>query len=122
LRAERDLTRVAFRDLDHFPDLLAEVAEGNLQRSYTALTAWLRANGEGSAADWEAMAAVLAGAIANYWTVTEVFAAPPARVNEDRFVAAWVSLARLALDAHRTDTGEKPAPNHGRRSARRRPR
>jgi AcrR family transcriptional regulator len=97
LRAERDLSRVIFRDLDHFPDLLAEVAEGDVQRTYLAFADWLRHNGADASADWDALAAVLAGAVSNYWTVSELFGSPPAGVSEDRFIAAWVTVVSIIV-------------------------
>lgn len=97
LRAERDLSRVIFRDLDHFPDLLAEVADGDIQRTYLAFAGWLRDNGADPAADWDALAAVLAGAVSNYWTVTELFGSPPNHVDEDRFISAWVTVVNTIV-------------------------
>lgn len=99
LRAERDLSRVIFRDLDHFPELLAEVAEGDVQKTYTVFAQWLQRNGAAAGSDWEALAAVLAGAVSNYWTVNELFGRPPAGVSEERFIAAWVAVASMIVTA-----------------------
>ena len=109
LRAERDLTRVIFRDLDHFPDLLAEVRDGDVQRTYTALAAWLEDHSADPGLDFEALAAVLGGAIANYWIVREFFGTPPGRVPEDRFLAAWAAVASSALRGNRDVPGTRLA-------------
>ncbi|WP_030922569.1 TetR/AcrR family transcriptional regulator [Streptosporangium amethystogenes] len=95
VREERDLTRVFFRDLSQFPELVATVREGLLQPMFDAITTWFRAQPEyaGADADWPAIGAVLGGAVVHYRLFEETVGEPPARAERDRFVAAWVCLA-----------------------------
>ncbi|MEU4536974.1 helix-turn-helix domain-containing protein [Streptosporangium sp. NPDC023825] len=95
VREERQLTRVFFRDLSQFPELVVTVREGLLQPMFDAITMWFRAQPEyaGAAADWPAIGAVLGGAVINYQLFEETVGEPPGRVERDRFVASWVRLA-----------------------------
>lgn len=92
---ERQLTRVFFRDLSQFPELVATVREGLLQPMFDAITMWFRTQPEyaGATADWPAIGAVLGGAVINYQLFEETVGEPPGRVERDRFVASWVRLA-----------------------------
>ncbi|GAA4204562.1 TetR/AcrR family transcriptional regulator [Streptosporangium oxazolinicum] len=95
VREERELTRVFFRDLSQFPELVATVREGLLQPMFDAITTWFRTQPEyaGAAADWPAIGAVLGGAVLQYQLFEETVGEPPGRVERDRFVASWVCLA-----------------------------
>ncbi|ACY96405.1 MULTISPECIES: TetR/AcrR family transcriptional regulator [Thermomonospora] len=96
MREEQDLIRVLFRDLDQFPNLIAEMREGLVKPLYDSIATWLSAQPEyaDADADWPAIATVLGGAVVNYWLSTESLHESPTRVDESRFVEAW---ARLAL-------------------------
>jgi len=95
VREERDLTRVFFRDLSQFPELVVTVREGLLQPMFDAITAWFRAQPEyaGSDTDWPAIGAVLGGAVVHYRLFEETVGEPPGRAERERFVASWVHLA-----------------------------
>ncbi|MGC5015971.1 TetR/AcrR family transcriptional regulator [Streptosporangium sp. DT93] len=95
VREERELTRVFFRDLSQFPELVATVREGLLQPMFDAITTWFRAQPEyaGVEADWHAIGAVLGGAVVHYQLFQETVGEPPGRAERDRFVSAWVHLA-----------------------------
>ncbi|MGJ6963554.1 TetR/AcrR family transcriptional regulator [Streptosporangium sp. G11] len=95
VREERELTRVFFRDLGQFPELVATVREGLLQPMFDAITTWFRAQPEyaGTTADWPAIGAVLGGAVVQYQLFEETVGEPPGRVERDRFVTSWVHLA-----------------------------
>jgi AcrR family transcriptional regulator len=95
VREERELTRVFFRDLGQFPELVATVREGLLQPMFDAITTWFHAQPEyaGATADWPAIGAVLGGAVVQYQLFEETVGEPPGRVERDRFVTSWVHLA-----------------------------
>ncbi|MDF2710297.1 MAG: TetR family transcriptional regulator [Nonomuraea muscovyensis] len=92
---ESELTRVFFRDLSQFPELVAVVREGLLQPMFDAFTTWFRTQPEytGADADWNGVAAVLGGAVVQYRLFQETVGDSPGHVDKDRFVAAWVRLA-----------------------------
>ncbi|MBG0814756.1 TetR/AcrR family transcriptional regulator [Planomonospora sp. ID82291] len=95
VREESELTRVFFRDLSQFPELVAVVREGLLQPMFDAITTWFRAQPEyaGADLDWPAIGAVLGGAVIHYRLFQETVGEPPGRADRDRFVDSWVRLA-----------------------------
>ncbi|MEU5882645.1 TetR/AcrR family transcriptional regulator [Spirillospora sp. NPDC047279] len=96
MREEQDLIRVLFRDLDQFPNLVAEMREGIVNPLYDSIATWLAAQPEFEHVDedWPAIASILGGAVVNYWLANESMYEPPTRIDEKRFVASW---ARLGL-------------------------
>jgi len=96
MREESDLIRVLFRDLDKFPNLVAEMREGIVNPLYDMISKWLAGQPEmaGLDEDWDALALALGGSIVNYWLANDALHEPPQRVDEARFVDGW---ARLAL-------------------------
>ncbi|RJL33148.1 TetR/AcrR family transcriptional regulator [Bailinhaonella thermotolerans] len=95
VKEERELTRVFFRDLSQFPELVQAVREGLLQPMYDAITTWFRVQPEfaGVDQDWPAVGAVLGGAVVHYWMFLDTVDEPPGQVDRDRFVQSWVRLA-----------------------------
>ncbi|GAA4225855.1 AcrR family transcriptional regulator [Streptosporangium album] len=95
VREESELTRVFFRDLSRFPELVAVVHEGLLQPMFDAITRWFRTQPEyaGADLDWPAIGAVLGGAVVHYRLFQETVGEPPGCAECDRFVASWVRLA-----------------------------
>jgi AcrR family transcriptional regulator len=108
LDQERDLTRLLVRDLARFPDLLAEMAQEEVQPVYLAVAAWLaeQAGPPAPERDWLALAAVLANATTHYWLLGDIFGQDPAGITQDRYVAALVELT-VGLFG---DPREEPAP------------
>ncbi len=109
---ETNLIRVIFRDLDQFPHLVDEFREDLVQPLYEVMTTWGGRQPEFADADvdWPAVAAVLGGSVVNYWLTTTQLGAPPGRVTEPRFVAAWTRLALGLLPEHETSaTAEQVA-------------
>ncbi|MEV7965500.1 helix-turn-helix domain-containing protein [Sphaerisporangium sp. NPDC088356] len=100
-REESELTRVFFRDLSQFPELVATVREGLLQPMFDSITTWFRAQPEyaGADLDWPAIGAVLGGAVVHYQLFQETVGEPPGRAERDRFVASWVRLSMGLLSA-----------------------
>lgn len=96
MREEQDLIRVLFRDLDQFPQLVADMRDGVVNPLYESIATWLATQPEfkGRDEDWPAIAAVLGGSVVNYWLAGESLYETPVKTDEKRFAAAW---ARLAL-------------------------
>ncbi|GAA1259791.1 TetR/AcrR family transcriptional regulator [Sphaerisporangium rubeum] len=92
---EGRLTRIFFRDLSQFPELVALVREGLLQPMFDAITTWFRAQPEYAEADvdWPAIGAVLGGAVVHYRLFQDTVGDMPGRTDPDRFVASWVRLS-----------------------------
>ncbi|MFI7148328.1 TetR/AcrR family transcriptional regulator [Nonomuraea sp. NPDC050022] len=95
VREESELTRVFFRDLSQFPELVAVVREGLLQPMFDAITTWFRAQPEYEDAevDWNGIAAVLGGSVVHYRLFQETVGESPGHAEKDQFVTAWVRLA-----------------------------
>lgn len=95
MREERELTRVFFRDLSQFPELVTVVREGLLQPMFDAFTTWFRTQPEysGAQADWNGIATVLGGAVVHYRLFQDTVGHPPGQAEKEQFVAAWVRLA-----------------------------
>ncbi|WP_067805246.1 TetR/AcrR family transcriptional regulator [Actinomadura formosensis] len=104
MREEQDLIRVLFRDLDQFPNLVAEMREGIVNPLYDGIATWLSTQPEfeGSAEDWPAIATVLGGAVVNYWLANESMYEPPSHIDEKRFVESWARLGLGLLRLERT--------------------
>ncbi|TDB83674.1 TetR/AcrR family transcriptional regulator [Actinomadura sp. KC216] len=109
MREEQDLIRVLFRDLDQFPSLVAEMREGIVNPLYEGIATWLSAQPEfeGADEDWPAIAAILGGAVVNYWLANESMYEPPTRIDEKRFVESW---ARLGLGLVHLQRNSAPEP------------
>lgn len=106
LDQERDLNRILVRDLAAFPELLAEVREGELRRTHAAMAQWLRAqSGPGpDDRDWEALAVMLVGSISHFWLLRDVFGGShPSGLDEDRCVAAITEFAVQLLTKNGVD-------------------
>jgi AcrR family transcriptional regulator len=99
LDQERDLTWLLVRDLARFPDLLAEMAQEEIEPVYRVVATWLAEQaGPGAAErDWPALAAVLVNATTHYWLLGDIFGEDPAGIDEDRYVAALAELAAALL-------------------------
>ncbi len=110
MTAEANLIRVFFRDLDQFPHLVHEFRADLLQPLSEVMITWGRRQPELAQADvdWPAVAAVLGGAVVNYWLTTTQLGAPPGRVTEPRFVAAWTRLAARLLPDDVTSVPVEP--------------
>jgi AcrR family transcriptional regulator len=95
MREEADLVRVLFRDLDKFPNLIAEMREGIVNPLYFVIAKWLSDQPEmaGVNEDWDAISLALGGAIVNYWLASDALHEPPQRVDEERFINGWARLA-----------------------------
>lgn len=107
LLAEVDSERVIVRILEQDGERLVELRDSFRRQlvdaGYVFVTAlahrWLgqRAGKD----DVEAMSAVLLGALVNYRRSNWTFGAPPADIDEERFVSAWAAMCVLMTKALR---------------------
>jgi len=104
LVAEQDLNRLVVRDLRHFPDLLAQAADGDLRPVLNGLARWLAQRDQTGELDAAALAAVVAGATTSFWLLSDVFGEHPSGVSEERYVAALVRLLGAVLAPEGTAT------------------
>ncbi|SEH01708.1 DNA-binding transcriptional regulator, AcrR family [Nonomuraea solani] len=95
VREESELTRVFFRDLSQFPELVCVVRDGLLQPMFDAIVVWFQAQPEYRDAklDWAGIATVLGGSVVHYRLFQETVGELPGHAEKDQFVAAWVRLA-----------------------------
>jgi len=93
LRREHELTRSVMKEGDRFPELAAAFREAIVEPGHRLATAWLEAQDAGIA-DPQALASVLVDALVGFTLQETLFGPPPAGVDEERFLAAWVQMAR----------------------------
>jgi AcrR family transcriptional regulator len=107
-RMERDryINRLLFRGLQDFPDLLARYRDEEIAANHEAVAALLSSLADDQSADrdWPAIAAVLVGATAHYWLLTDLFGTHPSGVDEERYTHAAALLASCLL------AGPNPPP------------
>ena len=100
-RMERDryINLLLFRGLQDFPDLLARYRDGEITANHEAVAALLSSLADDQSADrdWPAIAAVLVGATAHYWLLTDLFGNHPSGVDEERYTHAAALLASCLL-------------------------
>lgn len=99
MELDRHINRLLFRGLQEFPDLLARYGEGEIAANHRAVEALLSAvlKDDQAEHDWPAIAAVLVGAIAHYWLLTDLFGTHPCGIDEERYTAATALLASCLL-------------------------
>ncbi|MGW5571136.1 TetR/AcrR family transcriptional regulator [Nocardia thailandica] len=104
LEHDRDVTRILMRDntinsavLDVFRREEYDVVVSVIARALAGLT------GAGTdPADWTDTAAVLTGAIAHYWLITDIFDGDhPAGIDTDHYLRATAELIAARVDAAR---------------------
>jgi AcrR family transcriptional regulator len=95
LAKEYDLCRILEREGQEFPELTRRMKDAVVQRAYRETAEFIRRRLEElnlPEQDCEALAAIALGALVNYRTEERLFGEPPAGVDEERFVKAWVEL------------------------------
>ena len=95
LGANRDVLRILWRDLEHFPELKI-LARGEIMRStYLAVSAWLadqQRQGCLRPHDSEATAAVIVGSVAMFRVFEAVWGERAIDISDERFASAWSDL------------------------------
>jgi AcrR family transcriptional regulator len=112
MESDRYVNRLMFGGLQEFPELLDRYREQEITANHKAVTAMLQALGHesGAEADWDAVAAVLVGATAHYWLLSDLFGAHPSGVDEERFAAASAALVTHLLTASKDRQRSGGAP------------
>lgn len=107
LESERQLARIVMKEGDRFPEIAADFHDAIVARGRSLGITWLttRARAFGiEPADPEAMAEVMADALIGRALQSFMFGDRLGRVDEARFLAAWVELARTQFE---TKEGEE---------------
>lgn len=116
LASERNEIRVAWRELEQFPDLLAHVRSAVMQSSYRDVAAWLHAHAEAGTLrphDSDAVAAVLLGSVVMYRVFEALWGERAIPIDDERFIRAWLEIAVRGLAPEGTEAQQpslaKPA-------------
>jgi AcrR family transcriptional regulator len=99
---DRDLLRIAWRDLEPFPELQERVRTERIRATFDEFAAWLASaaeRGQLVAHDSVGVAAVALSSLAFFQLLRFLLDDTPGGVDEGRFVAAWVQLITSALHA-----------------------
>ena len=99
------IIRVAFRDLEQFPELLAELWDGLLAVLYAEMAAWLTAQrlaGRIAVKDPDATAAVLLASLTYYRIADALIARTPGDIGASAYLSAWVDSAVATLQPQGT--------------------
>lgn len=99
LEQQQDLNRLITKDLAQFPAALELTRDQELGAVHRSVATWLEARSAVplDPARAAAMAAVVVGATAHFWLLTDTFDGHPAGVSADDFVDAMVRLVEAAL-------------------------
>ncbi|WP_179295751.1 TetR/AcrR family transcriptional regulator [Mesorhizobium sp. WSM4312] len=95
LSANRDVLRILWRDLEHFPALKASARGEIMQSTYLAVAEWLRERqrqGELRPHDSEAIAAVIVGSVAMFRVFEAIWGERAIEISDERFASAWGDL------------------------------
>jgi AcrR family transcriptional regulator len=99
---DKDLLRIAWRDLEPFPELQERVRTERIRATYDEFAAWLMSaveRGRLVAHDTVAVAAVALSSLAFFQLLQFLLHDTPGGVDDDRFVKAWVHLITASLGA-----------------------
>jgi|HubBroStandDraft_1064217.scaffolds.fasta_scaffold464935_1 AcrR family transcriptional regulator len=99
---DRDALRIAWRDLEGFPELQEKVRTERIRATFDDFSAWLGRQAEAQRVvphDTQAVAAVALGSLAFFQLLKFLMHDTPAGVDERRFVEAWTRLFVDALSA-----------------------
>lgn len=102
LESERELARIVMKEGDRFPEIAAEFHDAIVARGRALAIAWVESRSEAlgtSIADPEATAEALTDALTARVLKHFMFGERLTVVDRDRYLAAWVSLARALFEA-----------------------
>lgn len=97
---ERDALRIAWRELDAFPDLRQQVLDRRIHATFRRFSRWLEQQAEAGRLlphDSDAVSTVMLGSLAFYKLAEALLGDRPAAVSERRLVDAWVTMFAGAL-------------------------
>jgi AcrR family transcriptional regulator len=101
----RDLIRVIDKEAEQFPGLLADARARIFDRAYSWFSDQLRAKakrGEVAEVDFDAVGAIWLGALNYYWATKTILGDPPAGLDDERFIMAWVETLLSVLEPARS--------------------
>jgi AcrR family transcriptional regulator len=96
IRGQQQILRVLMKEGERFPELRDEFHDRLVQGGWDRALRWWRARCQHHGVpegDAEAEMVALFGSLILHPVMVTLFARPPAAVDEDRLVAAWVELA-----------------------------
>ncbi|MBF6175034.1 TetR/AcrR family transcriptional regulator [Nocardia blacklockiae] len=111
LEHDRDVNRILLRDNSIDTAVLEVFRRDEYMVFVTAVLRGLLelAGPEGASQDWEATAAVLVGAIAHYWLISDTFGGQhPTQVDPERYLRATAEMVVARL--HRAGAEEEGTP------------
>jgi AcrR family transcriptional regulator len=92
---ESDALRIAWRDLERFPDLQEKVRSERIRATFDDFSWWLRhqaASGRAEFDDAQAVAAVALSSLAFFQLLRHLMHDTPGGVSEERFLDAWTTM------------------------------
>lgn len=92
---EKDALRIAWRDLESFPDLQEKVRSDRIRATFDDFSSWLRDQadlGRLRLDDSQATAAVALSSLAFFQLLKHLMHDTPGGVSEERFLAAWTTM------------------------------
>lgn len=101
LESERELARIVMKDGDRFPEIAADFHDAIVARGRQLAIAWFTSRAAALGVvprDPEAVAEVMVEALIGRALQSFMFGERLGRVEEDRFLDAWVALSRSALE------------------------
>lgn len=108
LESERQLARIVMKEGDRFPEIAADFHDAIVARGRSLAITWVTTRARALAiepADAEATAEVMADALIGRALQSFMFGQRLGRVDEDRFLAAWVELARTQFESKEGNDG-----------------
>jgi len=106
LDRQHDITRVLEREGARLESLRerfrSEVSEASYAAMAAILQSWLGADGDDPAADSQALAVHLLGALVNARRSTWTFGHPPAGMDDERIARSWADLCATVVTAQTT--------------------
>lgn len=101
LSSEALVSRIVEKEGHRLPDLVSEMRDGISEPGYQELARYLRHHGIPDAADPEALAVLLLGALVNVRRSAWTFGRPPGGIDDERAVRTWADLVEHVVEAHR---------------------
>jgi AcrR family transcriptional regulator len=92
---EKDGLRIAWRDLDNFPELQERVRSDRIRATFDDFSSWLRRQadlGRLVIEDSQATAAVALSSLAFFQLLKHLMHDTPGGVSEERFLDAWATM------------------------------
>lgn len=108
LESERQLARIVMKDGDRFPEITADFHDAIVARGHALAVTWLTSRAQAlgvEVADPEAAAEVMADALIGRALQGFMFGERLGRVDEERFLTAWVELCRSRIQPKEDDDG-----------------